>query len=71
MFIAMSKDLNELRIISRAAAIFFWLGVAEFLMGFLAGDRTSLILHMAALPLVSFLAWAAAATYASYLTWRY
>lgn len=67
----MSKGLNELRIISRAAAIFFWLGVVELLMGFVAGDRTSLILHMTALPLVSFLAWAAAATYASYLTWRY
>jgi hypothetical protein len=67
---AMSLAIDELRIAKRAAAIYFWLGVAVVLT-VVSGETITLLLYMIGFYFWVFVAWAACAAYASYLSWRH
>jgi hypothetical protein len=61
---------DEPRIARRAAAIWFWLALADLGIVF-AGETILLLLFMIGLYFWVFLAWAAAAAYAALLSWRH
>jgi hypothetical protein len=65
----MAPAIDELRITKRAAAIYFWLGVAA-LLTVVSGETMTLLLYMVGFYFWVFVAWAACAAYASYLSWR-